>query len=376
MERRLLKNFDWALAGLVISLALLGLLAIASATEFNPDQPSTWGFVTRQLTWMGVGLAVLVAVIVVDYHFLTLWARVLYVVNLLLLAAVRLFGDDALGAQRWLEVGPIEIQPSEIAKIILIITLAVLLSENEGEMKSWRDIIRPVGLILPPMFLVIIQPDLGTSLVFPAILGGMLYVAGFSGVRLAGLGLGGILGAVGAVVGHLRWGLPLPLKDYQLQRLLSFINPGSDPLGAGYHVLQSEIAIGSGRIMGQGLFAGTQSRLDYLPEQHTDFIFAVIGEEWGLIGGLLVLLLYLLIFYRGIKAVAAARDLFGSLLATGVICMLGFHLLINVGMTLGIMPVTGLPLPFVSYGGSSLVTNLIAIGLVLNVRMRRHKILF
>ncbi len=376
MERRLLKGLDWRLLGVVLVLGLLGLLAVASATQFQRERPETWGFVLRQAAWLALGVGVMAASLAFDYHLLARWTRPLYALNLLLLLAVRLFGREALGARRWLQVGPLDLQPSELAKILLIVTLAAHLAAREGKMERWRDLLLSLLHVLPPVLLVLSQPDLGTSLVFVAILAGMLYVAGVPGRRLAGIGLAGLGAAVAAVVAHFRWGLWLPLRDYQLKRLIVFVDPESDPLGAGYHILQSKIAIGSGRLTGQGFFTGTQNRLSYLPEQHTDFIFAVIGEEWGFLGGALVILLFLLLLERGLRTLALARDLFGALLAAGAVSMIAFQVLVNVGMTMGVMPVTGIPLPFVSYGGSSMITNSLAVGLLLNVHLRRRKILF
>jgi rod shape determining protein RodA len=223
---------------------------------------------------------------------------------------------------------------------------------------------------------VLKQPDLGTSLAFVAITLGILVAAGAPGRILAPIVVAGLGSVIGAVVAHFRWGLPLPLEDYQLKRLIVFTNPGIDPLGSGYQLRQSIIAIGSGRLVGKGLFAGTQNQLRFLPFQHTDFIFSVIGEELGFIGGIAVLTLYLFVLWRGLRIAAMARDYFGALLSVGVVSMLAFHILINVGMTLGMMPVTGIPLPFMSYGGNSMITNMAAVGLLLNVYMRRHKIVF
>lgn len=376
MERKLLKNFDWILLGLMIVLAAIGLIAVATATGFRSDSPSTWNYFIKQVSWLAVGLTVLLVVLTVNYHVLFRWWHVLYVVNLGLLLAVRFFGREALGAQRWLQLGPVDIQPSELAKLIVIITLATQLARREGKARSWSDLGLALVHIAPPMLLVLLQPDLGTSMVFLAIMAGILYVAGFSGAKLVGLALAGLVAAVAYVAAHLKWGVPLPLESYQLKRLTVFLNPESEPLDAGYHIIQSKIAIGSGKITGQGLFNGQQNQLNYLPEQHTDFIFSVIGEEMGFVGGVIVLGLFLLILRRGLRVIAQARDIHGSLLGAGVVSMLAFHVLVNVGMTMGMLPVTGVPLPFVSYGGSSLLTNSIAIGLLLNIHMRRKKILF
>ncbi len=376
VERRLFKNFDWILLVLVLLVMLVGLFTVSSATQFELVDRSSWGFVQKQAMWMAVALLAMVVAIVVDYHVLIRWSRVFYVLTIGLLIAVQLFGREALGAQRWLQIGPIDMQPSEFAKLFLIIFLAAYLPRYSGSMKDWKTMLMPALLILVPMGLVVIQPDLGTTMVFVAILWGMFYVAGVPGGRLVALATVGLTIAVGYIIGHLRWGLPLPLKRYQLMRLIVFTNPEIDPLGAGYHILQSEIAIGSGRLMGKGIFGGAQNRLDYLPEQHTDFIFSVIGEEGGFIGGVTLLVLFFLMLSRGLQVVGHARDLEGSLLVAGILSMITFHIFVNIGMTIGLMPVTGVPLPFISYGGSSLITNAVAMGIILNVYMRRQKILF
>lgn len=376
MERRLLKNLDWSLLIAFLALVGVGLMAVASATQVRLEDRSTWDFVVKQVTWLVLALPVLALVVALDYHLLARWSRALYVLNLLLLVAVKALGREALGAERWIQLGPVIIQPSEFAKILIIITLATHLARHEGKITSWGDLALPGLHILPPMLLVLLQPDLGTSLAFLAILWGMLYVAGAPGIRLLSLGILGLGLAIGVIAAHFQWGVPIPLKDYQLKRLTVFLDPQSDPLGAGYHILQSEIAIGSGGLTGEGLFGGSQNQLNYLPEQHTDFIFSVIGEELGFVGGVSVLVLFFFLLSRGLLAVGRARDLFGSLLAGGVVSLIGFHVLVNVGMTMGMMPVTGVPLPFISYGGSSLLTNTVAVGILLNVYMRRQKILF
>ncbi len=278
-----------------------------------------------------------------------------------------LFGQSALGAQRWIQLGPITIQPSEFSKLIMIIALANMLDKRKGKLNSFWDITQVFIYVGIPFLLVLKQPDLGTSLVFLAILFGMVYMAGISSRHLMI-----IFGSALAVL-PIFWHF---LKDYQKKRLTVFIDPNVDPLGSGYHIIQSKIAIGSGMLFGKGLFSGTQSQLNFLPENHTDFIFAVIGEELGFVGAVVILLLYFILLYRGVKIAGAARDNFGMLLATGITSMMAFHVLVNVGMTAGIMPVTGIPLPLMSYGVSSLTTNLISIGILLNVYMRRQKIFF
>ncbi|MGE5542328.1 MAG: rod shape-determining protein RodA, partial [Bacillota bacterium] len=315
-------------------------------------------------------------VVSIDYSDLLRFSRVVYILNLGLLASVMVAGRTTLGAQRWIQIGPVPVQPSELAKLCVITTLAAALSRRESETCGWPQIISAFIHIALPMALVLRQPDLGTSLVFMAIAFGMLFAAGAPGRALGFLIVAGLGGITGAIVAHFRWGFPLPLEEYQLKRLIVFTNPGIDPLGSGYQLRQSMIAIGSGRLVGKGLFAGTQNQLRFLPFQHTDFIFSVIGEELGFIGGMAILALYLFVLWRGLRIASMARDSFGALLAVGVVSMLAFHILINIGMTVGMMPVTGIPLPFMSYGGTSLITNMAGIGLLINVYMRRHKIVF
>ena len=243
----------------------------------------------------------------------------------------------------------------------------VTVEKKVGKLNTFKDLIPIFIFVGIPFFLILKQPDLGTALVFIAILMGMLFVAGirlkhFVAIIIAGLAALPVF-----------WYF---LKDYQKERLMVFLDPNADPLGSGYHIIQSKIAIGSGMFFGKGIFSGTQSQLNFLPENHTDFIFAVVGEETGFIGALIVLLLYFIILYRGIRIASAAKDNFGMLLATGITSMFVFHILVNIGMTMGIMPVTGIPLPLMSYGISSLVMNLFSIGLLLNIYMRRQKIMF
>jgi len=309
-----------------------------------------------------------------DYQQWARAARLIYLATLIILAAVPLFAPSIQGARRWFVVGPVQLQPSEFAKLAIIVTLARLLAARE-------ELARPTGLIGPlihvglPIGLILLQPDLGTSLIFIAILFGMLFAAGVPLRYLVALVAGGAaLFAVAAYASLQGW-FPL-LKEYQLRRLLVFLDPYSDRTGAGWNVIQSMIAIGSGGFFGKGLFSGSQTQLRFLPARHTDFIFSVIGEELGFLGAFLLLGLYFLLMWRSLRLMAQAKDTFGALIIAGVVSMIFGHVLVNVGMTLGIMPVTGLPLPFVSVGGTSLVTNLLGVAMILNVHMRRHKILF
>ncbi|MGI6097297.1 MAG: rod shape-determining protein RodA [Dethiobacteria bacterium] len=364
LDRRLLKNFDLSLFLLTVAICAYGMVILNSATlslEFPPLY-----FVKRQALWIGLGLAIMFFICLIDYINLANWSRYLYFFNIGLLLLVPFIGVERYGAQRWIPLGFFDLQPSEIAKLVIIISLGRLLAERE-DFEHFADLFPTFIHVALPMGLIIYQPDLGTSLVFLVIMFGMLFMAGAQIRHLAAI----------AAVGVASLPLLFPLlEDYQKARLLVFINPDIDPLGVGYQILQSKIAIGSGGIAGKGLFAGSQAQRQFLPEQQTDFIFSVLGEELGLIGALLLFLLFALLIYRILRIASIAKDRFGFLICCGVAVMFTFQIVVNIGMTVGIMPVTGLPLPFISYGGSSMLLNLMAVGLVLNVGMRRHKIQF
>ncbi len=367
LNRRLLKNLDFTLIFTVIAIIATSLVIIGSATHINTPSEERYWYVQRQGIFALINCVLIFIMLHFDYRSLSRYANLFYILNLIMLLAVMFVGQSALGAQRWIQIGPISLQPSEFSKLIMIVSLASLLDKRAGRLNSLKEVI-PVFLYVGiPFLLVMKQPDLGTALVFLAILFGMIYVAGIN-TRVLMM----IFGA-GLAFLPIFWHF---LKDYQKMRLTVFIDPNVDPLGSGYHIIQSKIAIGSGMLFGKGLFGGTQSQLNFLPENHTDFIFAVVGEELGFVGAALILILYFILLYRGIKIAGIARDNFGTLLATGITSMLTFHVLVNVGMTAGIMPVTGIPLPLMSYGVSALTTNLISIGILLNIYMRRQKILF
>ncbi len=367
LSRRLLKNLDFTVISVTVLLVLISLVVIGSATHVNTPGEDRYWYVQRQGIFAVINIAVIFILLHFDYKSLGKYANILYAINLVMLLAVMFVGQSALGAQRWIQIGPINLQPSEFSKLIMIISLAHLLEKKQGHFDAFKDLIPIFIFVGVPFLLVLKQPDLGTSLVFLAILFGMLFIAGIRVKHLAAIFAAGL--AILPIFWHF-------LKDYQKMRLTVFLDPNVDPLGSGYHIIQSKIAIGSGMLFGKGLFAGTQSQLNFLPENHTDFIFAVIGEEFGFAGSLAVLTLYLILLYRGVKIAGEARDSFGMLLATGITSMLAFHVLVNVGMTAGIMPVTGIPLPLMSYGVSSLTTNMVSVGILLNIYMRRQKILF
>jgi rod shape determining protein RodA len=323
------------------------------------------GFHTKQMFWIAGGLVGMFIFARIDYHKLIDFVPWAYGVFLICLVAVKLFGVKVLGARRWIRIGHIQFQPSEWVKLVLIIAVARYFANLGGRSLTWKDIFKALALVGVPMALVLIQPDLGTTLTYTPIL-------------VAGLLLGGInlkqtliLGtcAVALIAGV--WSSGKLLKPYQKARLTSFINPDNDPKGTGYQIRQSLIAVGSGGVWGKGAAKGTQTQGDFLPIPHADFIFAAFGEEHGFVGAIFVLLLYFFILMRLIQNAQTAADMSGSLIIMGVVAVLTFQIAVNVGMVIGFMPVTGIPLPLMSYGGSSVLFTFLALGTVMNVRMRR-----
>jgi len=390
-QSRLLKKLDHTLLAVVAIIILLGLVVIYSATKPSDLLPAAeaasraedpFAFVKRQVIWVLLGAGAMFMMLYIQYENLAKHMKFLYGLNLVMLAAVNFVGHSALGAQRWIEIGFFRFQPSEFSKLIIIICFASFLSSRNKKLNRLRDLVPSFAFFGLPVLLILKQPDLGTALVFMAIMFGMLFVAGARPWLLTGLIAGGI-GTVSLWIWAHFWlaanrGIQLwiPLKEYQLKRLIVFINPWKDWHGAGYNVIQSQIAIGQGGFWGRGLFHGSQTHGDFLPIQETDFIFSVVGEELGFIGAVLLLALYFVLIYRCILIAVNAKDNFGALMAAGTVSMLTFHVLVNVGMNSGIMPVAGIPLPMFSYGGSSMITNLAALGLLLNINIRRQKILF
>lgn len=408
---RMLKLSDQLLWLVVVALCLIGLLAIGSATYFQQlrsgDDP--FSFVLKQFSSLLLALPGLALFAYFDYRRLKRVAPLFYLLSLIFLGAVLFLGRGGGGAQRWLMLGPLYFQPSEFSKIILIVALAAFFDRTRKITSVWQAG-QLILLVLLPFLLIFRQPDLGTALVYLAILLGMLAYTGASPrllILLSTLLLSLLLRPffllwliyLGTIVlilfliraswqdwllifgGNLLVGLALPLfwgtlKAYQQQRLITFLNPGADPYGAGYHTLQSVMAIGSGGLWGRGFLRGSQTQLQFIPEQHSDFIFSVIGEEFGFLGSLVVLGLFALLTWRIITLAGQAPDLFGGALAAGVVSMNTFHFFANIGMACGILPVVGIPLPFVSFGGSSLIMNFIALGMLQSIAMRRQKIIF
>lgn len=375
-DTRLLRNLDKTLIAAMVALIIFGILVVSSAAEGFIGVQGASSFVVKQVIAATLGLFLLIIVLLFDYSEFGRMTWVLYGVNAALLLAVLVMGKVTNGAQSWIPLGPVQIQPSEFGKVLLIMTLGHQLSRMD-RIETWWDLVTPALHVLPLFGLIMAQPDLGTGLVFIVISAAMVYMAGFPGWKIALVGGGPIAAVAFWFYAHLTWNIPMwPLKDYQIKRLMVFVNPELDPTGRGYQVMQSKISIGAGGLLGKGLHHGTQNQLGFLPEQHTDFIFAVIGEELGFIGGVVLILLFMLLLWRILSVAAVSKDRYGSVISAGVVAMIGFHVFQNVGMTMGLMPVTGIPLPFISYGGSSMMANMIAIGLVLNVGMRRQKIMF
>lgn len=367
------RHIDLVLPTTGIALALLGLLAIYSAKYASlVDQGLPTDFyVARQAIALGIGLVAMAVAAAIDYRRLRTFSSLFYLASVLLLA-LTLFtplGSEIKGAKSWIVLGGFQFQPAEFAKIAFVLAAAAWLHDRDGGLTSVAGVI---ALLLPPLALIVLQPDPGTGSVFAFVAFAMLLVAGVRARWLVALGLVAVVGLGVLVSNGQEWGL---LEDHQVQRLTSFANPEGEACaqGACYNTDQSLIAIGSGQVTGKGLFQGTQTTLSYVPENQTDFIFSVIGEEFGFVGAIVVLGLFAIVLLRCLTVAAVARDRFGMLIAAGVGSLLAFQMFVNVGMTVGIMPVIGIPLPFVSYGGTSLIATFAMLGLVMNVHMRRFR---
>jgi rod shape determining protein RodA len=365
-ERSLLRHVDPVLAGCAVLLAVCGLLMIYSATNRSlsqfGDDPGL--YLKKQVVFLGLGVVAMTVMAAIDYRLLKLYAPFVYAGMVFLLVLVQTpLGSTAKGAQRSFSFAGFQLSPSLFTRVALVLMLAAFVSEIKGEL-SLRALVRAVSLAAFPMLLVFIQPDLGTTIVLAAILVMMLLVSGAKARYLIALALVAGIGFLGALQLNL-------IKDYQLDRIESFFDPEKDALRAGYNKQQAEIAIGAGGVTGRGYLQGTQTNLDFVPEQHTDFIFTVVGEELGFVGGASLLGLFALILWRALRIALSAKDPFGTFAAAGIGAYLAIQIFINIGMTVGIMPITGIPLPFISYGGSALMADLMAIGILESIHMRR-----
>jgi len=362
IDRRLLQNFDWPLLAMILLVVGIGIVNLYSAGSNHTPEGGTPVYV-KQSYWLLVGLGVMLVTLTIDYRYLERLAYPLYIVSILLLIGVMVAGKTVSGSQRWLALGPVSFQPSELVKISLILVLARYFHRlsPQGPLPV-KDLVVPLVLLLVPAALIAKQPDLGSAILVTLVGGSMILLVGVNWRTLA-------VGAV-ALVSAIPAAWPF-LKEYQRQRVRTFLNPEGDPLGAGYHIIQSKIAVGSGQFWGKGYLQGTQSQLHFLPEQHTDFVFSVFAEEWGFVGSAAVVLLYVGLCLWGLFIARNCKERFGQLLAAGVTALLFWQIFINLCMVTGLMPVVGIPLPLFSYGGSSLVTTMLALGLLLNLRMRR-----
>lgn len=357
----MLDHFDWGLLGSTLFLGMIGITILYSAIHAGGASPQHT-LIFKQLVWFGIGFFLIGIICLIDYRHFNEWGLTIYTGGILLLLGVAFFGHVGGGAKRWLLLGPFTLQPSELMKIALCIALARYFSRHLAfKGLELRDLVQPLILILIPFLLIVQQPDLGTALLC-FIIGGSLTL--FVGLRKRTFFS---LLAAGAAVVPIVWHF---LKDYQKDRILTFLDPDRDPLGKGYNIIQSKIAIGSGELTGKGFLEGTQNALDFLPEHHTDFILSVLAEEWGFMGSSLLLVAYLFFLAMGLNVAFRCRDLFGVFLAVGITCMNFWHVFINMGMVMGLLPVVGMPLPMISYGGSSVITTLIGVGILLNISMR------
>jgi rod shape determining protein RodA len=349
----------------VVLISFLGILFVYSATWGRSDSGTGLNaLVLKQGLWVAIGFILLSIIANVNYLKILDFAYLAYGLNLAALVFLLLFGGEHYGARRWIDLGPISLQPSEFAKITVILALAAFLGERREKIGTLGNYIGAVALVMPAVILIFLQPDLGTAIMLIPILFCVLFICG---ERIKYL----VSSAVMVLVSlPLFWNL---LKEYQRTRLMVFINPNLDPLGAGYTIIQSKIAVGSGGILGKGWLNGTQSYLKFLPERHTDFIFSVIGEEWGLVGAVALIALYALVIARGIKIMSSASDIYGKAMAAGIVTLIAFQVFINISMTIGLMPVVGLPLPAISYGGSSTVVTLISAGFLLSISRRINR---
>ena len=364
IDRRYFKNFDWVLLALLLGVASMALTNLYSGSY--PPAPYGIPPFIKQCYLFLFGMMSILFILFFDYRELHFWNYPFYIIIIILLLLVLFAGNSAGGAQRWINLGFFKLQPSELAKLMMVVTLASYYSRKEqNEGYGIRDMVTPVLLTLLPFLLILKQPDLGTALMLGIVFVSMTV---FAKVRWQTYGLGIILGSGCAVFAWFYL-----LRDYQKRRIETLLNPAKDPMGQGYQILQSKIAVGSGGVSGKGYLEGTQGHLHFLPERHTDFAFSVWGEEWGFAGSLFFLGVYFSMLFWGLYAAMTARDRFGVFLSFGVVMLIFWQAVINLLMILGFLPVVGIPLPLVSYGGSSLLTTLLAIGILMNVRMRRFQ---
>jgi len=378
MNRRALKVIDKPFVTALAVLIVFGLVILTSASSgIKADAP--FYYLQKQLISLCIGIVLVLITLNVDYSLVNRYNALIYVGTNILLIVVLVLGTEQRGLQGWLSIGGFNFQVAEFAKILFILCFADFLAKRQGMLHTLRDMFPCFLYMGLPVLLVTAQPDLGTALVFVAIALGMMFVAGANPRILIGIIAGSLALVVLALFLHLQFGMWLPLEEYQIKRLTVFLDPyndGQGGRGAGWNIIQSLVAIGSGGLIGKGLFQGTQAQLNFLPEHHTDFIFAVVGEEFGFIGAALLLILFAVVLMRALFIAYNAKDFFSTLVVIGIISMWLFHIFENVGMSVGLMPITGVPLPFVSYGGSFMMANMIAVGIILDINIKGKKIVF
>ncbi len=364
-ERTLLKRLDLNFILVIFALNIIGLINLYSATH-GPNSHDVEPLFISQFVWLGIGWSLFFFVTLVDYIIVTRLALIIYALNLSAIVFTTFYGKVALGAQRWIDLGFFRYQPSETMKLALIILLAkVLVNRNShGPGMGFKEMAMPLLILVLPFLFIVEQPDLGTALMIVAIGGSMMI---FAKVKKSIMITAFVAVAVATPIA---W--KFVLRDYQKNRILTFMTPTNDPRGSGYNSIQSKIAVGSGRFFGKGFRKGTQSQLEFLPERHTDFIYSVLSEEHGFVGSVTTMGLFCLLFYLGLRIATNARDKFGVLLCVGVLCYVFWHMFINMGMVIGLLPIVGVPLPLLSYGGSSMLTTMAGLGLISSVAYRRY----
>lgn len=364
-ERTLLKRIDWNLVLVILALNIVGLINLYSATH-GPHSADIQPLFINQIIWLVAGWSLFFLVTFVDYQIVLRLSYLVYFLNLGAVLFVTFFGAVALGAQRWIDLGFMRYQPSETMKLALIMVFARTLSFQsvDGRGMGLRALFWPLVLVGVPFILIVKQPDLGTAMMIAAIAGSLIFFMKVKKWILIVLSTSAIIAA------PLAWNYAL--RDYQKARIVNFISPTNDPQGSGYNSIQSKIAVGSGKLLGKGFRKGTQSQLEFLPERHTDFIFSVLSEEYGFVGSSLVLGLFCMLFLIIIRIASTSRDKFGSLLTVGILAYIFWHMFVNMGMVIGLLPIVGVPLPLLSYGGSSMLTTMLGLGFVSSIAYRRY----
>jgi len=362
LDRRLILNFDWTLFILVLIISGIGLVNIYS-TGFSLTDPRQTPLYIKQIQWILIGIAGMAFAFFIDYRFLSRHAYILYAISIILLLVVYMAGYATRGSQRWIAIGGFTFQPSEPVKLTIILALAKYFDHHQiGRGYHLNELFIPFLIVIIPFLFILKQPDLGTGLILFILFLSIVFFVGLDWKSLL------IAAAGGLILTPIGWYF---LRDYQRERILTFFSPERDPLGSGYHIIQSMIAVGSGGLFGKGFLKGSQTQLKFLPEQQTDFVFSVFAEEWGFLGGIILLIMFLFLILWGLKIMTHSKDYIGALIALGITMLIFWEAFINIGMVLGILPVVGIPLPFLSYGGSSMVVLMTAVGLLMNISVRR-----